>query len=132
MLTNSGSISLGGKIFMQGDEGTDLDGGGNGGDLTVLSAGALTLSAEIEATGAPPDGQGGEILFVSVLDTVQTGISRHRRGGGRRWQPGPSIRAGAPARRDRRARGEPAGPKTPPAWRPTRPRQDAQRGMTTV
>ena len=74
VLTNSGSISLGGKIFMQGDQGTDLDGGGNGGDLTVLSAGALTLTAELEVSGAPPDGQGGEVLFASVLDTLHTGI----------------------------------------------------------
>jgi len=74
MLTNSGSVSLGGKIFMQGDEGTDLDGGGNGGDLTVLAAGELTVSAELEISGAPPDGQGGEVLFASGLDTVQTGL----------------------------------------------------------
>jgi cysteine-rich repeat protein len=74
MLTNTGSITLGGKIFMQGDEGTDLDGGGNGGDLTVLAAGALTISADIEASGAPPDGQGGELLFTSILDMVQTGL----------------------------------------------------------
>jgi hypothetical protein len=75
MLTNSGSISLGGKIFMQGDEGTDLEGGGNGGDLTVLATGgALTISADIEASGAPPDGQGGELLFTSDLDMAQTGL----------------------------------------------------------
>jgi cysteine-rich repeat protein len=74
IFTNSGSISLGGKIFMQGDEGTDIDGGGSGGELTVRApAGALTVTAEIEATGAPPDGLGGELEFASGLDTVQSG-----------------------------------------------------------
>jgi cysteine-rich repeat protein len=73
VLTTSGSITLGGKVFMQGDEGTDLDGGGNGGELNVFSAAGLTLSAAIEISGAPPDGQGGDVFFMSVLDTVQTG-----------------------------------------------------------
>ena len=73
VFTTHGSVTLGGKIFMQGDEGTDLDGGANGGELDVFAAGALTLAAAFEITGAPPDGQGGDVLFQSGLDTVQTG-----------------------------------------------------------
>jgi hypothetical protein len=73
VLTTSGSITLGGKVFMQGDEGTDAEGGGNGGELNVFSAAGLTLSTALEISGAPPDGQGGDVFFMSVLDTVQTG-----------------------------------------------------------
>lgn len=73
VLTNSGSITLGGKIFMQGDEGNDQDGGGNGGELNVFSGGGITLSAAFEMSGAPPDGQGGDAFFLSVNDIVQTG-----------------------------------------------------------
>jgi cysteine-rich repeat protein len=73
VLTTTGSIALGGKIYMQGDEGTDTAGGGNGGELNVFSGAGLTLSAAFELSGAPPDGQGGDVFFLSVLDTVQTG-----------------------------------------------------------
>src|SRR5262249_54161782 len=55
IFTTTGSITLGGKVFMQGDAGTDLDGGGNGGELNVFSAAALTISANIEITGKDPD-----------------------------------------------------------------------------
>jgi cysteine-rich repeat protein len=73
VFSTSGSINLGGKISMQGDEGTDTDGGGNGGEMNVFSAGNLTLSAAFEISGAPPDGQGGDVFFMSMLDTIQTG-----------------------------------------------------------
>ena len=72
--TDTGAITLGGKVFMQGDEGTIDEGGASGGDLSVTSGGALTLSAAFELTGAPPDGEGGDIFFMSVHDTVQTGL----------------------------------------------------------
>jgi cysteine-rich repeat protein len=58
---------------MQGDQGSDTEGGGNGGELNVFSAAGLTISAAIEISGAPPDGQGGDVFFMSILDTVQTG-----------------------------------------------------------
>lgn len=73
-LTEIGSISFGGKIFMQGDQGSEAEGGGSGGDLNVFSGAGLTLGAELEMTGAPPDGQGGDAFFLSVQDTVQTGV----------------------------------------------------------
>jgi cysteine-rich repeat protein len=72
--TDTGAITLGGKVFMQGDEGTIDEGGASGGDLSVTSGGALTLSAAFELSGAPPDGEGGDIFFMSVHDTVQTGL----------------------------------------------------------
>jgi cysteine-rich repeat protein len=73
VLTTTGSVNLGGKIFMQGDEGTDLDGGASATELNVFSAAGLTLAAAFEITGAPPDGSGGDVFLMSVLDTVQTG-----------------------------------------------------------
>jgi cysteine-rich repeat protein len=73
VLTGSGSVTLGGKIFMQGDQGTDAEGGGNGGELNVFSGAGITLSADLEMSGAAPDGQGGDAFFMSALDTVQTG-----------------------------------------------------------
>jgi cysteine-rich repeat protein len=73
VLTDSGSVTLGGKIFMQGDQGNDADGGGNGGELNVFSGAGITLSADFEMTGAAPDGQGGDAFFLSVLDITQTG-----------------------------------------------------------
>ncbi|HXJ35612.1 MAG TPA: DUF4215 domain-containing protein [Candidatus Eisenbacteria bacterium] len=73
VFTLDGSVTLGGKIFMQGDEGTDLEGGGSGGDLNVFSGANLTLAGDFEISGAPPDGLGGDVFFMSMLDTVQTG-----------------------------------------------------------
>jgi cysteine-rich repeat protein len=74
VVTMSGPITLGGKISMQGNQGTTLDGGANGGDLHVFSGAGLTISGMIDITGAPPDGEGGEAFLMSALGTVQTGM----------------------------------------------------------
>src|SRR6185503_1910237 len=70
------------KISLQGDAGTDLEGGGNGGEMNVFSAAGLNLLAAFDLSGAPPDGQGGDVFLMSTLDTVQTGfIQLQGRGG---------------------------------------------------
>ena len=74
VITTSGSVTLGGRLFAQGDSGTDTEGGASGGEIDVFAGGALTLSAAMEFSGAAPDGQGGDLFFSSVLDTVQTGL----------------------------------------------------------
>ncbi|MGH7894052.1 MAG: hypothetical protein ACREQL_05240, partial [Candidatus Binatia bacterium] len=74
VLTTTGAVTLGGKIYMQGDEGTDADGGASGGEIDVFSAASLLLAADFEISGAPPDGQGGDAYFMAMLDTVQTGL----------------------------------------------------------
>jgi cysteine-rich repeat protein len=74
VLTTSGSITIAGKVFLQGDQGTDLDGGSDGGELDIFSGGALTLSADFDVSGAAPDGTGGDVFIMSELDTVQTGL----------------------------------------------------------
>ena len=74
IFTISGSIALDGRLFLQGDAGATLEGGGNGGELNVFSAGTLTVTAQIDITGTAPDGQGGDVFMMSRLDLVQTGL----------------------------------------------------------
>jgi cysteine-rich repeat protein len=69
-LDADGSVSLGGAVTATA-AGNGLDGGISGGAVGIGAGGSITVGGRIDVSGAPPDGNGGDVDMVADLDITQ-------------------------------------------------------------